>query len=177
LKSVDRFAVATLLEDLRRSVGNGEFGYRVQGLFAHVILHIGGSVQEIRAQGHPDIIAIIDGVTTFVEVEIASSRSRQHGLKVDDIEALTPSDPKLAGWLAILDCAFPVTWLIVDSKILMHRKPGSLNLATIRALSNQTISAKCTYEFTRIISENDSRLYNLTFSLLCSRALRGTLFK
>jgi hypothetical protein len=174
LKSVDRFTVATILGDLRQRVGNGEFGYRAQGLFAHVIIRIGGSVNEIRHQGHPDIIATIDGVTTLVEVEIASAVSRSHVLKADDIESLTTSDLRCAGWLAILDCAAPISWLIVDSNILRLRKPSSLHLATIRALSDRALSTRCTQEFIRMIDDRRLSLYNLTFNLLCSRALSGT---
>lgn len=169
----DRFAVATTLGDLRRKVGNGEFGYRSQGLFAHVILRIGGSVQEINPQGHPDIIATIDGLTTFVEVEIASAMSRKHVLKSDDLQSLTALQLGQRGCLAILDTSAPISWLVVESNVLKLRKPSSLNLSTIRALSNRGLSARCTQEFIRIIEEHSASLYNLTFSLLTSRALSG----
>lgn len=174
MTSSDRFAVATILGDLRRKVGNGEFGYRSQGFFAHVILRIGGTVQEIRPQGHPDIVATIDGATTLVEVEIASLTSRKHLLKSDDLAALTGLHPDQRGYLAVLDISAPISWLLVESQILRFRKPSSLNLATIRALSNRRLSMGCTQEFIRMIDNHRNNLYNLTFTLLASRALSGT---
>ena len=174
MTSSDRFAVATILGDLRRKVGNGEFGYRSQSFFAHLILRIGGTVQEIRPQGHPDIVATIEGATTFVEVEVASLFSRKHVLKSDDLVALTGLHPDQRGYLAILDISPPISWLLVESQVLRFRKPSSLNLATIRALSNRGLSMRCTEEFIRMINNHRDSLYNLTFALLTSRALSGT---
>src|SRR5947209_3953489 len=52
---------ACVLSSLRAEVGDIEFGYRAQGLFAQVLRRVGANVREIRHQGHPDIIADLDG--------------------------------------------------------------------------------------------------------------------
>ena len=44
-----------ILARLRDEVGDSEFGYRLQALFAHVLGRLGASILEVNAQGHPDI--------------------------------------------------------------------------------------------------------------------------
>ena len=50
------------------------------------------SVVEVRSQGHPDIIVLLWGRLTKVEVEIASMRERYHVIKADDTEAVAPTE-------------------------------------------------------------------------------------
>jgi hypothetical protein len=57
-----QFAVKPLLEGLRAEFGDAEFGYRMQGMFAHVLARLGGEILEINAQGHPDIKARLASV-------------------------------------------------------------------------------------------------------------------
>ena len=82
----DPARVAAILRRLRAEVGDIEFGYRAQGLFAHVLKQIGASVVEVRNQGHPDITVLLGGRLTRVEVEIASIGERYHVIKADDAE-------------------------------------------------------------------------------------------
>ena len=66
-----QFAVKPLLEGLRAQVGDGEFGYRMQALFAHVLVRLGARVLEINAQGHPDVRALMGQELMFVQVKSA----------------------------------------------------------------------------------------------------------
>ena len=57
------------LEILKDAVGLSEFGYRIQGLAAHVLLRLGAKVLQINSQGHPDIIAEAERGLIRIEVE------------------------------------------------------------------------------------------------------------
>jgi hypothetical protein len=110
----------------------------------------------------------------WLDLIVASLISRKHLLKSDDLAAFTRLHPDQRGCLAMLDISAPISWLVVESQILKFRRPSSLNLATVRALSNRGLSMRCTEEFVRMIDDHRNNLYNLTFALLTSRALSGT---
>jgi len=172
LHSASGSSIASILTDLRRKVGNSEFGYRTQGLFAHVLMAIGADVEEIRSQGHPDIVARLEGQRLLIEIEVTSTTSRHHVIKVDDIQAISTNIPGEIGMLAVLDCAIPIRWIVIDSKVLSPDRKGVILLTTLQAMSNQSLSRRCTEAFSRLIEAHCIDLPNLTFNLLCSRALR-----
>jgi hypothetical protein len=173
LHSASGFSLASILGNLRREVGDGEFGYRTQGLFAHVLMALGANVEEIRPQGHPDIVAKLEGQRVLVEVEVASATSRNHVIKLDDLEAISTRIPGESGVLAVLDCAVPIRWIVVDSKTLSRDRKGVILLSTLLAMANQSLSRRCTEAFKSLVECHCLEMKNLTFNLLCARALRG----
>ena len=168
--SSDTPCIAPILRRLRAEVGDGEFGYRAQGLFAHVLKEIGGSVIEVRSQGHPDIIAVLGGRWTRVEVEIASVGHRYHVIKADDADAITPFEQNEQGYLAVLDIAEPVRWAPIDYSRIRHRL-GRQPLATLHALAHRELARRCNDAFRQFIVANATRLSALTFRRLCQLAL------
>ena len=162
--------VAAILRRLRTEVGNIEFGYRAQGLFAHVLKQIGASVVEVRNQGHPDIIVLLGGRLTRIEVEIAPMGQRYHVIKADDAEAVAPSERNEQGYLAVLDIAEPVRWAPIEYS-RFRRRLGKQPLATLHALAHRELARACNDAFVEIIIADAERLPALTFHLLCQRVL------
>ena len=163
--------VAAILRRLRAEVGDIEFGYRAQGLFAQVLKQLGASLVAVRSQGHPDIIALLGGRLTRVEVEIASMSDRYHVIKADDAVALAPTERNEQGYLAVLDIAEPVRWAPIEYSRI-RRRLGRQPLATMHALAHRELARACNDAFAEIVIANAEQLPALTFHLLCQRVLR-----
>lgn len=167
----DHARVSALLRRLRTDVGDIEFGYRAQGLFAHVLKEIGASVLEVRNTGHPDIVARLEGRLTRVEVEITSVGKRHHVIKQDDAQAVAPTgDRNERGYLVVLDIAEPVRWAPMEYSRIRHRL-GRQSIATLHALADRELARTCNEAFAEIIIANAERLPALTFRRLCREVL------
>lgn len=169
--STDFARVAEALRQLRAEVGDIEFGYRAQGLFAHVLRRIGASVLEVKSQGHPDIVVLLEGRLTRVEVEIAPMGERYHVIKAEDVKAVTPTERNAQGYLAVLDIAEPVRWAPIEHARIRGRL-GRQPLAVLHALAHRELARACNGAFAEIITANTQRLPALTFRLLRQRVLR-----
>ena len=157
-------------DDLGTEVGDIEFGYRAQGLFAVVLNQVGGSVLEVKSQGHPDIAALLGGRLTRVEVETAPMGARFHVIKKDDVRAVAPLERNQQGYLAVLDIAEPVRWAPIEYSRL-RRRVGKLPLATLHALADRELARSCNEAFGEFITTNAEQLSALTFRLLRRRVL------
>jgi len=175
LSSDKPFRVGHIVDTLRQSIGDGEFGYRIQGYLAHVIMRIGGKIIDIKSQGHPDIIASLSGKTLLVQVKSVHSKSRRRKFLVstDDLKGICPKNPATIGYLAILDCTMPPLWIIVNYDKIKRQALIPLSLVTLRAMADTRLSHECTDEFVKLIKNHQSNLHSLYFHVLCSRALRG----
>jgi hypothetical protein len=163
--------VGEALRRLRAEVGDIEFGYRAQGLFAHVLQRVGVSVAEIRNQGHPDIIGSLNGRLARFEIEIASKGDRHHVIKNDDVESIAPVLPNELGYLVVLDMAEPLRWAVMDY-LRVRGRVGRAAISTLHAVADRDLSKACNVAFFEIIAESVRRLPALTFRLLCARVLR-----
>ena len=164
----DTTRISATLRRLRAEVGDIEFGYRAQGLFAHVLKQIGASVLEVKNRGHPDIVALLAGRLTRVEVEIAPMGERCHVIKTDDVQAVAPRELNQQGYLAILDIVEPVRWAPIEYSRI-RRRLGKQPLATLHALAEPKLAKSCNEAFESFIMANAERLPALTFRLLCRR--------
>ena len=169
--ATDLARVAAILRRLRVEVGDREFGYRAQGLFAHVLRQIGASVVEVKNNGHPDIIVQREGRLTRVEVEIAPMGERYHVIKADDVKAVAPIEHNQQGYLAVLDIAEPVRWAPIEYSRIRFRL-GRQPLATLHSLAHRKLARECNDAFAEFIRANAERLPALTFRLLRQRVLR-----
>lgn len=165
-------SLVPLLGRLRAEIGDVEFGYRAQGLFAYVLSRIGAKVLEIRHQGHPDIVANLSGRRARFEVEVTSIGDRYHTIKADDLASLKPVLDGDAGFLAILDASHPVRWAVIEYGRIRKRL-GRWPLVTLHAIADPDLSKLCTSEFCEMVADNRQKLHALTFHLLCDRVLRG----
>ena len=162
----------SVLNRLRTEVGDIEFGYRAQGLFACALRRIGVRVLAINHQGHPDIVANLNGRVARFEVEIAPASERYHTIKGDDLVSIRPVHESEAGFLAILDSAHPIRWAVIEHSRIQNRL-GRWPLSTLHGIADADLSKQCTEAFCEILSVNSRKLQALTFHLLCTRAMRG----
>ena len=169
-----QFEIKSLLDSLRAECGDGEFGYRMQGIFAHVLLKLGVRVLEINAQGHPDIKARLADTTLIVQVKSCDHAyaSSTFQLSKSDLAGITPS-PRTKGYLAFLDCAAPVAWHLVEASVARQFLGRCVPVAVLRAARDEQMSQDCTELFVEIIIALKDRLSLLTFPLLAKRALEG----
>jgi hypothetical protein len=169
-----QFALKPLLDNLRVEFGDSSFGYRVQALFAHVLIRLGVVILEINRQGHPDIRAKLGGDVMIVQVKSIQHASHLAGFQLTsaDLAGIVPAE-LTKGYLALLDCADPVSWIIVEHSKACQFVDRPSPMAGLRAAAELQISQDCTEEFTNIILLAKDRLNVLTYPLLVRRALDG----
>jgi hypothetical protein len=158
---------------LRSKFGDGEFGYRIQALFAYVIAGLGARIEEINAQGHPDIRAAWEGKTALIQVKSLLHRHPEHRytLSSKDLRGIIPQSSGQIGYLALLDCGSPAEWIVVEEARLRPHLGSPIHTVTLRADSDKALSRLCTEEFNRVIMSFEGRLPDMTYALLCNRAL------
>ena len=171
--AIDRFIAGPALDALRAKFNDPEFGYRMQALFGYVIAGLGARIEKINAHGHPDIRAAWHGKTALVQVKSLHHRYPDHRYKpsTEDLQGVTPQSSDQIGYLALLDCASPVEWIIVDECQLRPHLERLIHTVTLRADSDKELSRLCTDEFNRLIASFGDRLLGMSYALLCERAM------
>lgn len=167
------YTVYKILSKLHESVGDSEFGYRVQGLFAHALMPLGIKISEIKPQGHPDIIGVKGNYILKFEVEAKLSDYGKMLVDQEDLVAIRPVKKNERGYIAILYCKFPPEWLIIDYNRLRWRAFEEIPVIIIRSLSDKTFSGECTEYFYKLILSNGYRISKFTFHFLSYKALKG----
>jgi len=169
-----RFKAGWIINDLLSEIGDSEFGYRAQGFFAHVLIGVGGKILEINSQGHPDITAVLSGKTLLIQVKSVHARSTRRGFTIgyDDLEGINPYNKDLIGYLAVLDCTLPVSWILVEYSIIKRYFARPISLVTLRSVSNKTFSDDCNDVFIDFILCHQKNLTNLTYNILRNRAFQ-----
>ena len=173
MKWDEYYKVHSILHDLCKNVGDSDFGFRIQGLLAHVLIRLGIKIFEVNHQGHPDIVGDVENKRIKLEVEAAVGKARKRIIDEEDIEAIKPNNKNEKGYFAVLDCGLPPEWLLVDYQRLKWRSSESLSMITLKSLSDKEFSSKCTEEFFNLVLLNSERLSSFTFSILRGRVLRG----
>src|SRR5205823_4807821 len=140
-----QFQIKPLLDSLRAEFGDAEFGYRMQGLFAHVLLRLGAQVLDVNAQGHPDIKALLGNGVLIVQVKSCdhTSGSTVYQLSSSDLAGITSSS-YTKGYLAFLDCAAPVSWHLIQDSVARQFLGRCVPVATLRAARDEQMSQDCT---------------------------------
>jgi hypothetical protein len=164
-----------MLDTLRASIGDSEFGYRMQAFFAHVLLNLGSTITEVNQQGHPDIKSVKNGQTALSQVKSITHSYAGWVLTVSphDIAGICPSRPNEIGYFAVLDCAIPVSWVVCSYSAIRRHEMCSVNIETIRASADLELSEDCTGVFADLLMRHKNSLHLLTFRILRDRALRG----
>lgn len=173
MKWDEYYKVHSILHDLRKNVGDSEFGFRIQGLLAHALMRLGIKIFEVNSQGHPDIVGDIENTRIKLEVEAAAGKARRRIIDEEDIEAIKPNNKNEKGYFAVCDCGLPPEWLLVDYQRLRWRSSESLSMIILKSLRDKKFSIRCTEQFFSLVLLNTERLPSFTFSILRARALRG----
>lgn len=168
------YEIGSLVEELRHRRSDSEFGYRMQAIFAHVLMRQGWRILEIKAKGHPDIRAAMGDHGLFVQVKSVSHRSANSTIELssDDAAGIRAMGQH-AGWFAVLDCAVPIQWIVIERGRAVRLLGTPHHLAILQANRDVVLSKHCNEAFLEIISEHQERLPNLRYTVLCNRALAG----
>ncbi len=110
---------------------------------------------------------------------IVQVKTAQHGrpssifeLSRSDLAGITSAE-RIKGYLALLDCAAPVSWVLVEFAVARQFLNRSVPIASLRAAQDEQMSTDCTDEFVDMIFSAKDRLSTLTFPLLARRAIKG----
>lgn len=167
------YKVYKILNNLRQSVEDSEFGYRIQGLFAHTLICLGIRILEIKSQGHPDILGEKGNRYIRFEVEAILGNSRKRVIDKENIEAIKPLNKNEKGYMVFLYCNLPPEWLLIEYERIKYRISEQISITTLKSLSDKKISHECTECFYGLILSNELHLLGLTFHLLRDKALKG----
>ena len=149
-----------------------EFGFRVQGLAAHVLMGLGYRIHAVKESGHPDIVATRDGREFRFEVEAEVGRPRLRQLNAADFTSLTEL-PNAVGYYA-LAIGFPTPyWVLVPALKLIGRPPMPNIL--LEALSDKEYSGEWTSEYLRLLGGACRRIELASFRDLKQMAMDGRL--
>lgn len=146
----------------------------MQALFAHVLMRIGFRVREVNTRGHPDIRAARGDRDLLVQVKtvLHSSAGTVFGLSRHDLAGISKLGRR-DGFLAVLDCAEPAQWILVESHRAVPLVTEQVRIATLVAMSDRQMSADCNEEFEEIARSHTADLCNMSYGLLRERALRN----
>lgn len=161
------------LKALRGAVELSEFGFRIQGLAAHVLSRLGARVLEVNSQGHPDIVAETDRGLMRIEVEADMQGSRARALTEEDLDGIAPRSPTDKGYFALALCGPYPRWLLIDYSRLRRRYGTPASPAILQALSDAEVSKRWTAEFTTLLITHCGHLPAFSFDFLTRRALEG----
>ncbi|MCL0099197.1 hypothetical protein M1O16_05135 [Dehalococcoidia bacterium] len=173
MMSNESHRVYKLLNKLREDVGDSEFGYRVQGLFAATLVCLGIRILEIKPQRHPDVIGMKENKIIKFEVEAILGKSRERVVDGEDIEAVKPHNKNEKGYIAVLYCKFPPKWLLIEYNRLKRRVSENVPIITRECLSDKRFSSELTEYFYKLILFNESHLSAFTFHFLSNKAREG----
>lgn len=169
------FDAKPVLDSLRTTIGDSEFGYRMQALFAHVLLKLGNTIIEINQRGHPDIKSVKGGQTGLFQVKSITHDFPGWSLTVspEDIAGIRPSRSYEVGYFATLDCAAPVSWVVNEYSVIRRHETRSVTIETLRISADSELSSESTATFADLVMRHKNDVHLLTFHILCQRALRG----
>lgn len=169
----EHFAAGKCLERLRDALGLSEFGFRIQGLAAHVVLRLGARVLQINSQGHPDIVAETERGFVRIEVEADIYAHRARVLSQGDLDGIAPRSTTDKGYFALAMCGPYPSWLLVDYPQLRRRHKTPALPAILRTLADAETSKHWTDEFKRLLVIRCHRLPVFSYDFLVRRALEG----
>jgi hypothetical protein len=158
---------------IRDAVELSEFGFRIQGLAAHVLLRLGARVLKVNSQGHPDIVAETDRGSIRVEVEANIRGSRPRLLTKEDLDGIAPRKTIDKGYFALALCGPYPQWLLVEHSRLRRRHDTPASPAILKGLSDVEASEQWTSEFIKLLLTHCRHLPAYSFDLLVRRALEG----
>lgn len=165
---MSRYEAARVLGKVRARMNEAAFGYLLQGLLAHVLLHLGFAIEEVKATGHPDIIATRGGRRIGIEVELLPQAATTYQFRAEDV---CMED---TGYLVLVECGEPVACLCVPFARAARWVGRAVRAVTVRALADRLMSEECSDEFCRLVLANGHALgTTLSFAILRQRALRG----
>lgn len=171
-KDAAHWQAGKYLITLRSTISLSEFGFRIQGLAAHVLLRLGARILEVNSKGHPDIVAEDQRGIMRIEVEADIHGFRARTLEEADFKAIAPRSPTDKGYFALALCGPYPRWLVMDYARL-RRRASPASPAIFQALAESEPSARWTSEFIDLVVRHHQHLRIFSFGFLCRLALQG----
>ncbi len=163
---------AECFRNLLQKSGPIEFGFRVQGFAAHVLLRLGVRVLEVKASGHPDITAQDTGGMLRFEVEADTGPLRERQLTRADFDGLALRQPGDRGYFALFLTGTRIRWIVTPYQVLIGRhKP--LQIATLTSLADRRLSSDWTEAMVSIGNNHFDSIWSYSFDSLRKRAIEG----
>ncbi len=159
------------IDQIRASLSESAFGFKVQALAGHVLIRLGYRVDEINSSGHPDIVARRDDRKFYFEVEAEVGATRLRKLTAADLASLTGS-PGIMGYYALAIIIPSPRWVLVPAIKLTSRARSSPK-ALLEALSDKEVSAEWTHEYVKLLGASYRQIKLASFNILRERALAG----
>lgn len=156
---------------IRSGLSDSALGYKIQALAAHVLVRLDYRIIEINRSGHPDIVASRSGREFRFEVEAEVRGPRLRKLTDADFDSLT-SMPGASGYYALAINVPEPRWVLVSAEKLSRRVRSSPR-SLLEAISDKSLSATWTDEYTELISNEWRWIKFASYSALCERALVG----
>jgi hypothetical protein len=172
-ENINRWLAGKCLQQVRHAIEFSEFGYRIQGLAAHVLLRLGARVLQINSQGHPDIVAETERGFIRFEVEADLHGARARIPTEEDLDGIAPRGVTDKGYFALALCGPYPRWFLVDYIHLRRRHGNPASPAIIQAISDAQVSEQWTTEFIALILAHRQHLQVYSFDFLVRRALEG----
>ena|SRR2546426_2534326 len=159
------FAVWDLLEKL----GSPEFGLITQAVLAACFRSLGASMEEMKQAGHPDMEFDFQNRHWRVEVEFAHPSKGDYEVKEEDVQATRPLSEIDVGYLAILDCSYPVNWRLIDTRKMLLEGLGVYSLSKLRSLSEVELSKTCTEWSIKFFAEHEEEIVVKRYPGICEQ--------
>lgn len=163
MSPLDTFTVWDLIEKL----GAPEFGLISQAILAACFKSLGAANISANQTGHPDIEFDYQSKHWRVEAEFAHKNKFDFEIKYEDIEATKPLSIIDTGSLAILDCNYPVNWILIDTKKLLLEGLGFHSMNKLKALSNVELSKLCTKWSITFFAEHQEEIISKRYPGIC----------
>lgn len=160
------------MRDILGRYGAQEYGFRIQGLAAHVVFRQGALVRDVNSSGHPDIFALDDAGPLKFEIEADAGSLRDRQLTKSDIDGLAPQQKGERGYFGVLVINPRLRWSLVPWTTISRRR-GPLQLAVLQAVEDSAISTRWTEEMIQMVCGNMEQLWMYSFRWLKHRALSG----
>jgi hypothetical protein len=133
-----------LVSDLLQELGSPEFGLIAQAMLAICFKTFGARVESVNQLGHPDLELDYENRHWRIEVEFAGPHSTSFEVKSEDFESTNPLVPIDTGYLAVLNCNYPVHWTLIETQKLQVEGLGFHKLRKLDSIANSSLSSKCT---------------------------------
>lgn len=153
--------------------GPPEFGLIAQVLLAITFKGLGAAITSLKQTGHPDIEFFYQDKNWKAETEFVAPSRDTYDIKQEDLEATRSGASVNTGIISILDCNYPVKWIIVNSQILCIEGIRRISLLRLRSICEKELSKSCTDWIDRFVQDNKDSIFAMKYTSLRDHFLLG----
>lgn len=159
------------IERIRTSATATEFGLKIQAVAAHLLLRLNYRITAVNQPGHPDIVAIRDGIEYRFEVEAEFIRPTPRKLTEADFTSLV-GIPGVVGYYARAIRLPSPRWVLVPAEKLADRRLPASDVL-LEALSDRAYSHEWTTAYQYLLQSACRQIRLASFKRLSEMAIAG----